>query len=372
MESLEARRRAEQSALLDSGREFEIGDAAAAPWPIDRLAAVRGDEPEVVQTFRGGLTAVVHRLRIGDRDWTLKLARRESRVRNDDGRLAFVNELLRRADFGRLKATREGARRFRGIVDTTYGSLRRGLLLSPWLDGGPVRDWNERSLAQVIGTLIACAEHGLFDWDPSPGNLVDDGRQVRLFDFGYAYPFDPCTQFNSAGRGDDVPVFHPAERFETRTFFAHLLAMETQRGVSAALAAFRLGKQIALDAYRRHRAALADAGASAAVLARLDAIVARWQTALQGDALDALYLAEGWRSHSLDLDDDLHGRSCTPTTLARADWLVETAARSHAALVAHDALLGGDRDRSAATLVARYRDKRREAEAFLLAHDDAA
>ena len=369
--NLEERRHAEQSALLDAGAEIEVGSAADAPLPIDALAAVRGDEPYVVESFHGGLTATVHRLRLSGRDWALKLARRESRVLNVDGRLAFVNELQRRADFLRLKAQPGGKERFAAITDTTYASLRRGLMISPWLEGGPVREWDERNLAQVIGALLACAEAGLFDWDPSPGNLVDDGRSLRLFDFGYLYPFDPRHHFNSAGTGLDAPQFHPAERFETRTYFAHLLALERDAGSVAALAAYRVEKSIALEAYRRHRAALARLGASAGVLARLDTLTGRWQAALAG-ALDGLYLAEGWRSHSLDLEDDLHGRSCTPTTLARADWLIDKVAHAHDALVAVDALQGADRACSAVELLARYRGRRAQAEAWLLPKRPAA
>lgn len=368
---LEERRHAEQSALLDAGTEIELGAAEDAPLPIEALAATRGDEPYVVETFHGGLTATVHRLRLRGRDWALKLARRESRVHNVDGRLAFVNEVQRRADFARLKAQPGGAERYAAIVDTTYASLRRGLILSPWLDGAAVRTWDERSLAQVIDVLLRCAEAGLFEWDPSPGNLVDDGNAVRLFDFGYLYPFDPLRQFNSAGHGIDAPQFHPAERFETRTYFAHLLALETGTGAEAALVAFRLEKRIALEAYRAHRAALARGGAQDRVLARLDLLMRRWQAALAGD-LAPLYLAEGWRSHAMDLDDDLHGRSCTPTTLARADWLLATLERAHDALVAQDALLGADRGRSAAELAELYRERRAQAERWQVSNRPGA
>lgn len=369
--NLEERRHAEQSALLDAGTEIELGSAADAPLPVDALAAVRGDEPFVVETFHGGLTATVHRLRLGGRDWALKLARRASRVQNTDGRLAFVNEVQRRADFLRLKALPGGSERFAAIVDTTYASLRRGLMLSPWLDGAVVQRWDERTLAQVIDALLCCAEAGLFDWDPSPGNLVDDGHALRLFDFGYMYPFDPLRHFNSAGHGTDAPEFHPAERFETRTYFAHLLALESGPGHAAALAAFRLEKQIALEACRAHRAALAQRGATADVLARLDTLTRRWQAALAGDA-GALYLAEGWRSHSMDLDDDLRGRSCTPTTLKRADWLIATLGSAHDALVAMDALHGAERGLGAAELTAIYRERRAQAERWQLANRPGA
>ncbi|MDT9071249.1 phosphotransferase, partial [Escherichia coli] len=85
-------------------------------------------------------------------------------------------------------------------------------------------------------------------------------------------------------------------------------------GSARALAAFRLEKAIALGRYRRWRAELAGRGASPAVLERLDRLIDSWRTALAGSA-EALYLREAWRSHRLDLADDLDGQTCTPQTL---------------------------------------------------------
>jgi hypothetical protein len=103
------------------------------------------------------------------------------------------------------------------------------------------------------------------------------------------------------------------------------------------------------------------------MLARLDAITMRWREALRGDAA-ALYLAENWRSHVLDLDDDLRGRSCTPMTLRRADWLLAALQEHFDALVALQALFGPDRGRSRAELRADYQARRRQAECFQSMH----
>jgi hypothetical protein len=174
---------------------------------------------------------------------------------------------------------------------------------------------------QMLELLLA----GLFEWDFCPGNVLDDGRQIRLFDFGYMYRFDPLTEHNSNGL--EAPLFHGAERFETRNYFAYLLGLERTSGMAAALAAFRLEKELALATYRQLLATLVARGAAAAVRDRLRTIVERWEVALRRD-LGALYLSEGWRSHRLDLDDDLRGRTCTTATLARTDWLI-AAARAH-------------------------------------------
>src|SRR3546814_14632942 len=63
----------------------------------------------------------------------------------------------------------------------------------------------------------------------------------------------------------------------------------------------------------------------------------RWRNALAGD-LGGLYLQEAWRSHWLDVKDDLSGQSCTPLTLQRLAWLRDKATTQHAELLASGAL----------------------------------
>ncbi len=335
--------------------------------PVEQLEAVRGDEPWVREAFEGGLTAKVFRIHAAGRDWTLKKARAQAGVHNVDGQTSFLNEIQRRAELMRLKAEPGGAQRFAGIVDTQYASLQRGILLSPWIEGGVAQTWDERSLGQLFEQLGELYLAGLFEWDLCPGNILDDGRQVMLFDFGYMYRFDPLTQFNSAGDGSSEPMFHPVERFETRNFCAWLLEMEQTQGPAAALAAFRCEKAVALPVYERLRAALAARRALPAMLLRLDDITRRWREALNGDAA-ALFLAENWRSHALDLADDLSGRSCTPMTLRRADWLLGALDGHFDTLVGLQTLFGADRGRSQAELLADYRERRRQAECFQSMH----
>jgi hypothetical protein len=74
----------------------------------------------------------------------------------------------------------------------------------------------------------------------------------------------------------------------------------------------------------------------------------------------------------LDLDDDLRGKSCTHTTLLRADWLINALQTQFDALAQSDALLWGDRGCSREALVARYQTLRQEASHLLLAQTRAA
>ncbi|MCK6551009.1 hypothetical protein L6R52_34545 [Myxococcota bacterium] len=346
--SRERARRAAQLDFVARGAELEVGDPSACPIAVDELARVDGDEPFVVASLGGGLTARVFRLRAAGRDWTLKRARVPALVQNVDGQTSFLNEAQRRADFAAEKERPGGAERFSAIVDTRYASFRRGVLLSPWIEGVTVADWDERRLTQLFAALVELLAAGYFEWDLCPGNILDDGQRLWLFDFGYMYRFDPRTELNSNGL--ETPLFHGAERFETRNFSAHLLRLEARAGADAALAAFRMEKSIAVDAYAHLVERLRARHATPAVLGYFEALLARWTAALAGD-LAPLYFAESWRSHRLDVDDDLRGQTCTPFTRTRLGWLRDAARDRHADLVALDAFFGEDAHQTQAELL---------------------
>lgn len=313
----EQQRRQSQLAFAASRAELEVGSLVDSPLPLDQLLATGPGSPWVRRHFAGGLTAEVYQLEVGGRLWTLKRARNPCKVRNPDGQTSFLNEVQRRGELQALKQRADWREALAGIVETRYASYRQGLLLSPWIAGEAIGEWDERRLLQLFDSLLALLQLGFFEWDLCPGNLLDDGR-IRLFDFGYMYRFDPLRACNSNGLL--TPQHHGAERFETRCYYAHLLHLERERGQSAALAALELEKRIALDCYRRLHRKLSTRGASATVLAWLDGIIAQWRSAL-GGGLDGLYLREAWHSHLSDLEDDLGGQTCTPLTLQRIGWL---------------------------------------------------
>jgi len=236
-------------------------------------------------------------------------------------------------------------------------------VISPWIEGEQVSDWDARRLEQIFEAGRVLMENGFFEWDYCSGNVLDDGRHLWLFDFGYMYRFDPLRQMNTAGNGNNVPQFHLAERIETRNLFAWLLRVETQEGVEAALSAFRLVKEVALVSYGHLIANLQGRGAKQHVLDWLRGITREWQQGLRGE-IDSLYLREAWRSHRLDLDDDLHGKTCTATTLRRCDWLLSAIERDHALLRATGALDEEDAALERAALSARYRALRSQAERY--------
>jgi hypothetical protein len=221
------------------------------------------------------------------------------------------------------------------------GSLRWGVLVSPWIDGAEPDLTDPRAARALLASGLSLLRHGVFEWDYAPGNLLDDGRTVWLFDFGYAYRFDPLTQFNSAGAtGTEHPEHHWIERIEGRALFSQLLDHPEPE------AGFLRFKREALAAAQAWRAELAARGAQPFILADWDARIADWQHGLAQDP-KSLYLASAWHAHHSDLLDDLKGQSCTPRTLRRVDWLL-----------AHAAALGR------AEAIATLRSQRRQAEAW--------
>jgi len=363
MNALVHARQQAQLAFAASGANLVVGEASACPLPPAALAALTPADPCVVEQFSGGLTARVLHLCIDGVHYTLKQRREEALVRNIDGQTSFLNEVQRRADFTRLKADPAWAGRFDHIVPTLYADYRQGIILSPWLPGQAPTQLNADLFDQLLSTMVACEEAGLMEWDLCPGNLLLDQGFLWLFDFGYMYPFDPLQHLNSNGLSD--PLFHACERFETRFFFGWLLNQALP--MAQQLALYRQLKQVALAHYASKRAHLAARGATAPVLAWLDEIMARWQQALGSEAaLAACFELEAFRSHVLDIEDDLHGQSCTATTLARIDFVCQALTQRHAALAAGGALFYDNAGRDQASLLALYAHKRQQAQAWRL------
>jgi len=309
--SLDATRQAANLAFLASGAEFRFGDASLLPWTETELAAMQADHAAVRLVLDGGLSARVMQLQAADgRHFALKQARAECRVRNADGATSFLNELQRHVDL-------RGAAP--GIVQPLFGSLRRGIVVSPWIAGHAPDLGDERAARALFAAAFALLRRGCFEWDYAPGNLLDDGEQVWLYDFGYCYRFDPLRQFNSAGAtGTEHPEHHLVERIEARNLFAELLDRDD------ALPAFLRFRRVALQACGGWRDELRERGAAAFIVDDWSRRLEAWALGLDRDP-EALYLAAARAAHEADLLDDLRGQSCTPRTLRRADWLLHHA-----------------------------------------------
>ena len=203
------------------------------------------------------------------------------------------------------------------------------------------------------------------EWDLCPGNIIEDQGQIGLFDFGYMYPFDPLVDFNSNGQSD--PLFHACERFETRNFFGWLLRHSQAMDNAAQLALYRELKVVALEIYEQKLAWLQSQGASSTVLAWVASFINRWQQALQDpQALASLFEVENFRSQVLDIEDDLHGKSCSRFTLQRLDFVEQCIRSRFAALQEGGALFYDNAGKSQTELLALYAQKRRLAQQYQL------
>lgn len=356
------KRQLEQVEFDESGKNIIVGVAESCPVPPAVLAQTTVSSDYVVQAIESGLTAEIYRIRVDGQDYTLKKKRPVAKVNNIDGKYSFLNEVQRRNDFERLKSREKWKPALSGIVDTIYANYRLGIILSPWIDGEPVKMLDEDFLTQLLRVLTACEKNGLMEWDLCSGNMLVDGNgKLWLFDFGYMYPFDPLKEFNSNGISD--PIFHAVERFETRFFFGWLLQQKLQEDEQLSL--FRLLKKVAVTVYRDKRHWLADNGADSRVIHHIDSIVQLWQEALESrEALENTFRLEAFRSHVLDIEDDLHGESCTSLTLKRIDYVMAAVEKSYMYLRNNGGLFYANEDKPKHELLLLYQDKQKLAQSF--------
>lgn len=361
---MEQQRQKSQLAFVDSGDNIEIGTLNGIPITKEQLKATTEESDYVVETFNSGLTAMVFRLKLGDQCWTLKKKRAVSLVKNVDGQTSFLNEVQRRRDLTVLK--QQYPESFGNIVNTQYASYTEGIILSPWIEGDLLINLERDSFQQIFFTIVNLELSGLFEWDYCSGNiLIDSQGKIKLFDFGYMYQFDPLKDFNS--NGQDVPIFHGVERFETRFFFDYLLKNPLNLSSHALFELYRIEKQCALDAYQYKLTKLIELGADESVLTRQQSINSRWRQALADEtALQELYLLESYRSNVLDLLDDLHGKSCSPITIKKADLVLSLIENYFEPLQAGNAFFFGDEELDKNELMTKYRKLCKDAKCYQL------
>lgn len=308
-------RQQQQHDFDKSQRPLIVGDVNQCPLPPSELSNIDRDSHYVVETIDSGLTAEIFHLVIDGRDYTLKKRREQAKVKNLDGKYSFLNEVLCRQRFESLKSDPNTAPFFENIISTIYADYRLGIILSPWVDGTHIQRLDARLIRQLFTTLEAIERQGIMEWDLCGGNLlVDSNGKVWLFDFGYMYPFNPLTEFNSNGLAD--PIFHFVERFETRFFFGWLL--ENKLDTEEQLALYKTLKEQGVKSYQTKLEWLTTHSAKLEIIEHFSSIITKWKTALACDqALQLQFTLDAFRSHVLDIEDDLHGQSCTPTTLKR-------------------------------------------------------
>ncbi|MGY5451626.1 phosphotransferase [Agarivorans sp. MS3-6] len=364
MNALVEQRQQSQLRFQQGKDNIIVGDIDACPLTVDELVALNASSPHVVEVFDGGLTATVFHLCIKGRHYNLKRKRPQALVHNVDGETSFLNEVQRRRDIQRLKDSPQTALAFKHIVATLYADYRRGFILSPWIDGKPICSFSREIFRQIFASQFALEQAGLMEWDMSPGNIIYDGRQIHLFDFGYMYPYDPLEHYNSDGL--EAPAFHAVERLETRNVFGYLLRYQDVMTQNDQLALYRELKEVALDIYTEKLIWLKQNYAKPAIIQWQTAIIERWEYALDNErSLKNLFIAESFRSHCLDIADDISGKSCTAMTLRRIDKVITMLATVYLQLENNGALLFDNAKLGQVELIKKYQEYRSLAANYL-------
>jgi len=271
---------------------------------------------EVLEVIESGLTGLVYHI-VNKDHFNLKVKRKRSKVKNIDGQLAYLNEILCRKKI-------EEVRNFnniidRGVVKTRYANYKEGIILSDWIDGRSPDSLDLKWIEQVIELALELQKHGLFEWDLSKGNILIEHGKVKLFDFGYCYEFDPMNDYNSDGLKSKG--FHPLERLETRYLMMLLLTLEDNEN-QGYLETYRRIKMIGIKYYEKYLYWLIKNSASLIVIDYYDGIIETWKTAINDiEELRKLYCIESYRAHLFDVYDDLSGQSCNEKTLTRVNAL---------------------------------------------------
>jgi len=357
-------RRKYQLAFLRKGEEIVVGNRENLPLRLEELMKIDENSGYVEQVFSSGLTAYVYKLNIDGQFYTLKRKRPEILVKNIDGQTSFLNEVQRRSDFEKLK--KRHIEKFECVVDTVYASLKNEIILSKWIEGSFITQFSPSIFESIYSTLLEVEKGGLFECDlSSPNLLVDDENKVHFFDFGYMYPFNPLKHYNSDGT--ENPIFHTAERLESRFLMQYLLDIERNEGIETVLAHYRIAKEASLKFYLKKMHWLRTYNAQKNIIDWQTNYITLWENGLKSDAcLLNVYELEAYRSYLLDVHDDLSGKSCTAATLQKADKIIQKLEDNYDFLKNNNGLFWGDENMEKEQLLKKYQTWKRKAISYQL------
>ncbi len=229
------------------------------------------------------------------------------------------------------------------IIDTIYAGYLDQFILSPWVEGYEVRGYNREILDNLFLTLFNMEKVGVFEYDLCSGNiLVQDDKKIKFFDFGYAYKFDPLTEYNPDGK--DIPHFHMAERFETRSFMQHLVDISETINLDKALEVFKMEKETALKYYKLKFLWLKENVAEQDVIDHVKYYIGLWESSIYDNILlRKLYDMDLFRSFILDIEDDVSGKSCNPDTILKSQLIIRALEENYDYLKKHDGFISDDK-----------------------------
>ncbi len=344
------KRRKSQLDFLQSKQEIEVGKKSNLPLSIEEILKINSNSSCVEEVFSSGLTAIVYKININKRFYNLKKKRENILVKNVDGQTSFLNEVQRRKNFFDFKSTEP--ENFSHIVDTVYASLNNGFILSEWIEGEKISHFTEKNISDIFKTHLEIEKKGLFECDLSLGNLLlDKNNEVRFFDFGYMYPYNPLIHYNSDGK--ELPIFHLCERLESRSLMQYLMDLENQP--QQMMQTYETTKKLALETYLAKLHWLEKNNAAQDVIDWQKSFIKLWEFGLlsQSNLLN-VYELESFRSYVLDVHDDISGKSCTPLTIKKIDKIIEKIKSNFTFLKSQNGLFWGDETLSFSDISNKY------------------
>lgn len=324
-----------QKKILQEGN-LQIGSRKSLPVSLKVLKDIEAYPYLIKEKFQG-LTAQVFHLEIEGKHYNLKRVHHQSKVKNEDGKLAFLNEILRRRDLLNQNEIIKNQ-----TPKTIYASLKEGMILSNWIDGDLMHTFNKETITSLYTLLFELEKIGLFEWDLCRGNLIEKDGRIYLFDFGYMYPFDPLNEYNPEGL---LSIFHMVERFETRTLMPYLFDLE-ETNRDQAMRIFRENKAAAREIYQKKRDYLIENQGSKILIQALENHIHAWEK--------DTYLVDQCRSFILDIHDDLSGKSCTKHTLKKIRRILEIIDKDYSLLKDNGLLFFDNKALNKVELIKKY------------------
>lgn len=341
-------RRQKQVAFLESDQNIIIGSLVDFPLRIEDVLAMTEDSPFVVQKIESGLTSLNYNIQVQGNKYNIKVKRQKILVSNLDGQTSFLNEIQRRYELEEIRKTNPMLDK--GIVKTIYANLHEGIIISNFIDGVHPENYEERDLENFFNVLFHLDTNGFFEWDLCKGNIMKEGSQFILFDFGYMYRFNPLKEFNSEGL--NAPNFHPIERFETRHYLHVLRDLEE----SVSKGKYRVLKRLTKDYFNRKVEFLLDHNADEVVIKHYQSLIQHLGNILMDNrALEVHYISDMYRATALDIEDDISGKSCTKYTLEKVAYMKKLIQNEYTLLSSNNVFLHEDR-LSQSDLLNRYQD----------------
>ena len=339
-------RRHYQKSLIKGMTDITYGKASDYPFLLNKTY-------HTLKSFTSGLTAIVRHIEADGKAYNLKEKREVSLVKNEDGELSFLNEILCRIKLEAAKKDNEILQK--GIVNTLYASYSEGIILSNWINGEHASFYNRERIRSLFELLLEIEKSGLFEWDLCSGNILFEADQAKLYDFGYMYEMDILKELNPEGM--DAKLFNLVERFETRSFMGFLADLNKEE----AIVHYRILKEEGIRIFEKKLIYLRTHKAAQEVVQHYSGLLEKWVMALSSQSsLEALYAEEAYRSYALDIEDDLSGKSCTRGTLRKVDRVLEMIHTEYESIEAMQKCLWFDRDMTKDALFRAYHRRRED------------